>query len=213
MRIRINFSKTEIIKFTSHLDLYRAWERTLRRAELPLAFSQGFKPHAHINLACALPLGFTSDNDLVDIWLARKIDIEEIRQRLTQAVPPGIVVKSVEEISLQSPSLQKQLRASEYLVTLLQKHECINEEITKLLNEETILRQRNKKEYDLRPLILALVILSEDSFGRQQIKMTLQARESATGRPEEVLLSLGIDPTTTLVHRTRLLLSESPELS
>lgn len=211
MRIRINFSKTEIIKFTSHLDLYRAWERTLRRAELPLAFSQGYKPHAHINLACALPLGFTSDNDLVDIWLARYIEIKEIHHRLTQAVPPGIVIKSVEEISLQSPSLQKQLIASEYMVTLLQKNELIYEEITKLLNEETILRQRNRKEYDLRPLILALDLLPEDSFGRQQIKMTLQARENATGRPEEVLLSLGIDPTTALVHRTRLLLSESPE--
>lgn len=211
MRIRINFSKTEVIKFTGHLDLYRAWERTLRRAALPLAYSQGFKPHAHINLGCALPLGFTSENDLVDIWLARDIALEEIHQRLTLAVPPGIVIKSVEEISLQSPSLQKILNASEYLVTLLQHADGLEEKISQLLNEETNLRQRNKKEYDLRPLILELWLLPEDASGRQQIKMILLARENATGRPEEVLLSLGIDPTATLVHRQGLVLSGSSE--
>ncbi len=211
MRIRINFSKTEIIKFTSHLDLYRAWERTLRRAELPLAYSHGFKPHAHINLACALPLGFTSENDLVDIWLDKDIALDDIHQRLAQAVPPGVLINSIEEIPLQMPSLQKLLKASEYIVTLLQNIAELPEEIDKLLNMDAVWRERNQKKYDLRPLILELVLLSEDPSGRQQINMILQARESATGRPEEVLLSLGIDPTTTLVHRHRLVLVDSPE--
>jgi len=213
MRIRINFSKTEIIKFTGHLDLYRAWERTLRRAELPLAYSQGFKPHAHINLACALPLGFTSENDLVDIWLAKDLAVDEIFHRLTQAVPPGIVIKLVEEIPLQAPSLQKQLKASNYIITLLQHSDELLEEIDKLLKTETFLRQRNHKEYDLRPLILDIGLLPDDTFGRQQITMTLQARESATGRPEEVLLSLGIDPTTTLIHRQYLILNDFTDKS
>jgi radical SAM-linked protein len=207
MRIRINFSKTEIIKFTGHLDLYRAWERTLRRAALPLAYSQGFKPHPHINLACALPLGFTSENDLVDIWLDKDLSLQEIHERLTQAVPPGIVINSVEDIPLQTPSLQKQLTASDYIVTLLQPVELLAQEIDKLLSQAVIERERNEKKYDLRPLILELTILPNDPSGNQQMKMTLQARESATGRPEEVLLSLGIDPTTTLVHRQHLVLT------
>ncbi|MBN1535090.1 MAG: DUF2344 domain-containing protein [Anaerolineales bacterium] len=209
MRIRIIFSKTEIIRFTSHLDLYRAWERTLRRAELPLAFSQGFKPHAHINLACALPLGFTSENDLVDIWLARDMTLDEIYQRLTQAVPPGIVIHSVEEIPYQAPSLQKQLTASEYLVTLLLHEDELAEKLERLQKQKVIMRQRKNKEYDLRPLILEISLLPEDTSGRQQIKMTLKARESATGRPEEVLLSLGIEPTTALFHRRHLILMDT----
>jgi radical SAM-linked protein len=211
MRIRINFSKTETIKFTSHLDLYRAWERTLRRAELPLAYSQGFKPHPHINLACALPLGFTSENDLVDIWLDKDIALDIITKKLCQAVPPGITIKSVEEIPPQIPSLQKQLLASEYIVTLPQPVERLSEEIDALLSQEVIERERNEKKYDLRPLILKLSILPNDPSGRHQLQMTLQAKESATGRPEEVLLSLGIDPMTALVHRQHLILRIFPE--
>jgi radical SAM-linked protein len=211
MRIRINFSKTETIKFTSHLDLYRAWERTLRRAALPMAYSQGFKPHPHINLACALPLGFTSENDLVDIWLDKDIALDVIHDRLCQAVPPGIIVKSIEEIPPQTPSLQKQLIASEYVVTLPQQVDQLSEEIDQLLSQEVIERERNEKKYNLRPLIHELSILPNDFFGRQQIKMTLQAQESATGRPEEVLLSLGIDPLAAFVHRQRLVLRIFPE--
>ncbi len=211
MRIRINFSKTEIIKFTSHLDLYRAWERTLRRAALPMAYSQGFKPHPHINLACALPLGFTSENDLVDIWLDKDISLDIIIDRLSQAVPPGIVIKSVEEISPQTPSLQKQLVASEYVVTLPQQFDNLSQDIDRLLSLDVIERERNEKKYNLRPLIYELSILPNNTAGKPQIKMTLQAKEGATGRPEEVLLSLGIDPLAALVHRVHLILINFPE--
>ena len=60
MRIRVTFAKTEPMRFTSHLDLFRAWERTFRRAGLPILFSQGYNPRPRMQLAAALPLGFTS---------------------------------------------------------------------------------------------------------------------------------------------------------
>ena len=69
MRIRVTFSKTYHMRYTSHLDVHRTWERTLRRARLPLAYSQGFNPRPKINLAAALPLGFTSDCEIVEFWL------------------------------------------------------------------------------------------------------------------------------------------------
>lgn len=209
MRIRVNFSKTEAIKYSSHLDLYRAWERMLRRAELPLSYSKGFKPHPHINLACALPLGFTSENDLVDIWLEKTFPENEIHQRLVHAAPPGISIHSVKEISPQTPSLQKQLIASEYIITLLNSVAELPGKVNLLKNNESIWRERNGKKYDLRPLILEITPLQETSSGRQQLIVKLRAQENATGRPEEILLSMGVDPLNTLIHRQKLILDEN----
>jgi radical SAM-linked protein len=69
MRIQITFSKTGAMRFTGHLDLHRAWERTFRRAALPLAYSQGYNPRPKMNLASALPLGFTSECEVIDVRL------------------------------------------------------------------------------------------------------------------------------------------------
>jgi radical SAM-linked protein len=69
MRLRITFAKTEAMRFTGHLDLHRTWERCFRRARLPLAYTQGFNPHPRLNLAAALPLGFTSQGEMIDAWL------------------------------------------------------------------------------------------------------------------------------------------------
>ena len=66
------------MRFTGHLDLHRAWERTFRRAGLPLAYSQGFNPHPRLNLASALPLGFTSEGEVIDVWLEQDLaDLSE----------------------------------------------------------------------------------------------------------------------------------------
>ena len=69
MRIRIVYSKADSLKYTGNLDLQKIWERLLRRANLPLAYSQGFHPQPRINQGCPLPLGFIGENEMVDIWL------------------------------------------------------------------------------------------------------------------------------------------------
>ena len=207
MRIRINFSKTEIIKYTSHLDLYRAWERTLRRAELPLAYSKGFKPHPHINLACALPLGFTSENDLVDIWLEQDIYLEEISRRLIKAAPPGIEIKSVFEIPIQTSSLQKQLKACEYLVTLLEKASDLPDKLAELLASESLWRERNDKKYDLRGAMEKLppgaaVLLAFDNDGPgEKLAEEIKAIAPVGRDVRRVLPDVGKDWNEALKHR------------
>ncbi|HLE27799.1 MAG TPA: TIGR03936 family radical SAM-associated protein, partial [Anaerolineales bacterium] len=68
-RLRLTFAKTAAMKFSGHLDLHKTWERTLRRARLPLAYSQGFNPQPRLQLASALPLGFTSECEVLDAWM------------------------------------------------------------------------------------------------------------------------------------------------
>src|SRR5512139_1400872 len=100
------------MRFTSHLDLHKSWERTLRRAGLPLAYSQGFSPHPHINLASALPLGFTGEAEIIDIWLEQELPIAEVQALLEPALPPGIQLVSMVEMDGHRPSLQTELQAS-----------------------------------------------------------------------------------------------------
>ena len=204
MRVRITFAKTDAMRFTSHLDLYRTWERWLRRARLPLAYSQGFRPHAHINLASALPLGFTSGQEVVDIWLESESPASEIESALNHAAPPGIQILCVEALDDRAPTLQKQLEASDFMITFLDPLPDLETRLEALLACDALPRQRRGKDYDLRPLILSIELLAPDGQGRQGLLARLAAHEGATGRPEELILALGAEPESCRVHRERL---------
>ena len=79
MRIRITFAKQGPLRYTGHLDLHKLWERAARRAELPLAYSQGFHPQPKMNIAAALPLGFSSRCEVMDMKLEHEIQLERLR--------------------------------------------------------------------------------------------------------------------------------------
>jgi radical SAM-linked protein len=202
MRLRITFAKTDEMRFTGHLDLHRTWERIFRRAGLPLAYSQGFHPQPRINLASALPLGFTSEAEIADVWLEEQLSLQQVREALVPALPPGLKLINVQEADLHGPSLQTLVTASEYVVTLLDPVDKLDERLTELLNESSLPRERRNKQYDLRPLILELARLPDDEQGRGCLKMRLAAEDGATGRPEEVLNALDITPEAARVHRT-----------
>lgn len=204
MLIRIAFSKTEAMRYTGHLDLHRTWERTLRRTGLGLAYTQGFKPHPRINLGCALPLGFTSEAELVDIHLETEMAVDTVAEMLARAAPPGIEIHKVEVLPPGSATLQSQIQAAEYVLTLLEPIENLEERIKSLLEANELPRHRQGKAYDLRPLIHELRELDRPRKSAQRVFVRLSAREGATGRPEEVILALGGKPEATRAHRTRL---------
>ena len=204
MRLRITFAKTEEMRFTGHLDLHRTWERIFRRAGLPIAYSQGFHPQPRINLASALPLGFTSQAEIADIWLEEIRPLEQVSEALIQALPPGLTLVDTSSVEMSAPSLQTQVIASEYIVTLLDPVDKLNERLKEVVTAASLPRERRGKKYDLRPLIEELVRIADDKQGRACLKMRLAAQEGATGRPEEVLNALDVAPEAARVHRTRL---------
>ena len=204
-RLRITFAKTEAMRFTGHLDLHRAWERSFRRAGLPLAYTQGFNPHPRINLASALPLGFTSDCELVDVWLKRPVPLVEVQSALERALPPGIKALKIEQVDLRLPALQTELFASEYVLTFLDPAPELETRRVALLQAESIPAQRRGKPYDLRVLVLDLQPGEDDDSGCQRLLARLAAREGAVGRPEELASELGCDPLALRVHRRALL--------
>lgn len=202
MRIRITFTKQGALRYTGHLDLHRVWERAARRAELPLAYSQGFHPQPKMNMAAALPLGFSSRCEVLDMKLEHDVPLDELPTRINATLPPGLQVVHVEQVDARAPALQTQVVSSEYEVTLMEPIDAseLQSRIDALTETKTIPRERRGKMYDLRPLIEALNLLPD---GR--IFMRLAAREGATGRPEEVLDVLGIAFEGTRIERTRLI--------
>ena len=224
MRIRITFSKQGALRYTGHLDLHKLWERAARRAELPLAYSQGFHPQPKMNLASALPLGFSSRCEMLDMRLEREIALDGLPERLNNTLPTGIQVLSVEQVEERAPALQTQVVSAEYEVRMIDPSSPLTvraaasaditvrdgsagfgadlkRRIESVMESESIHRTRRGKQYDLRPLIEALDVLDD------KIVMKLAAREGATGRPEEVLDILGIAFEETRIERTHLFFS------
>jgi radical SAM-linked protein len=201
MRIRITFAKLGALRYTGHLDLHKLWERAARRAELPLAYSQGFHPQPKMNIASALPLGFSSRCEVLDMRLEHDIPLEGLREKLQGTLPTGIQVMVVESVADSAPTLQTEVLSAEYEVVLTEASFSseMKRQIESVMATESIIRTRHGKEYDLRPLIEELDVLND------RIVMKLAAREGATGRPEEVLDVLGIAFEETRIERTRLI--------
>lgn len=205
IKVRITYTKMGWLKYTSNLDVQKLWERAIRRARLPLAYSQGYHPKPKMNLAAPLPLGFTSSAELVDIWFTEEIDPAEIQQRLAGMFPAGIEIQKVEQIELSGASLQSLVAAGDYYIELRINLpiEELEKRVAAVLQSETLLRTRRGNAYDLRPLIEDLRILDNTHLSTR-----LTMLPKATGRPEEVLEVMQIDPNDARIERTALILAE-----
>lgn len=210
MRLRITFSKEGWLIYSSHLDLMRVWERALRRAAVPLAYSGGFNPRPKLQLARALPLGHVGEAELIDIFLDEPVSQADLAKSLVPVLPEGLSIREIKEIKRGAPAMQTQVIATEYrvIVDWEPSEADASGRIEELLARPVIPARRRGKEYDLRPLIEALR-LDEVRDGEAVLRMRLSARPGATGRPETVLESLGLGDAFARYHRTRVILEDS----
>jgi len=210
-RLRMTFVKGEAIKYISHLDLARVWERAFRRAGLPLIYSQGFTPHPKFALGAALPVGLTSGAEVLDVWLSPPLPPEVCVQRLSAQLPAGLSIIRAWEVDLALPSLQSCMRWAEYHVTLCsdRARADIEQRVARFLAAETLPRQRLHKgkmrTYDLRPLVARLALVEGDEV---QLDMRLASSSEATGRVDEVLAELGLQEVVCAIERTQLIWEE-----
>ncbi len=205
-RFRITFSKGEPLKYTSHLDLMRIWERSLRRAGAPLAYSSGFNPRPKLQLAAALPLGHTGEAEWLDALLEEAVRVDDLGQALAPALPRGLTVRQVHGVDLKEPALQTRIISAEYRVTVEwdESPEDIKARIEHMLATPELMHERRGQQHDLRPLIEQLWL--EQADGCQiALMMRLTARQGATARPEAVLQTLGMAGASPSYHRLRLI--------
>ncbi|MFC1968488.1 TIGR03936 family radical SAM-associated protein [Chloroflexota bacterium] len=210
-RLRLRFCRGERVKYITHLDLMRCWERTLRRARMPLAYSEGFSPHPRMSLAVPLPLGVTSEAELMDIFLTRWVSTTLFIRAVGQQLPPGIDMLEAWIMAQGIPSLQSQVRFAEYKVEVEshQSQEEVESSLHALLSTKHLPWQHSRdtgvRHYDLRALIDRLWVIDwRESWCTLGMKLRCDNRGS--GRPEQVAAALGFhDPKA--IHRTKLMLA------
>ena len=207
-RIRMTYAKLGNLRFIGHLDLQRLFERALRRTNLPLKYTQGFNPHLRINLASALPLGFIGEAEQMDFWLDQEIPLEEIAARMGASLPAELILKDLQTIDNQLPSLQASLLASEYEITLPVglDMQLLHSQISNLLAQPTIPVERRKKTVDLKGMVIDWRLTTIETDLVLNLKMKSTAQEN--GRPDEFLGLLQIDPAECQINRTKLTFSE-----
>ena len=213
-RLRIRFRRGEEVKYISHLDLMRLWQRAFNRAGISLAYSAGFHPHPRISLAVPLALGITGDAELMDIVVDKWVSPHSLATAVSEQLPPGIEIQQVFPLPLTIPSLQSQVRHAEYRVELEtdKGQKEIESAITSLLALEHLPWQHQRdtgpRHYDLRALIDDLWLI-DCHPGSCTIGMRLRCDNSGSGRPEQVSAALGFEHYPPSVNRTRLILKTS----
>jgi len=118
-KVRLRYTKRGRLRFTSHRDFARAFERALRRAQVPMAYSAGFHPHPKISYIGAAPTGVASEAEFVEIGLQCQVEVETLRKALDQALPDGIdVIEAVAVAAEGAGSLAERMQASQWRVEL-----------------------------------------------------------------------------------------------
>lgn len=215
-RLRLTFAKKQPIKYIAHLDLALAWERALRRARIPMAYSQGFNPRPKMQFASGLPLGSTGQAELLDIVVSRPLDPADVLEAIRPKLPAGIVLHTVEEIPVKAPATQQLVREAEYRVTVETDRAAndLNQRIAALLAAEEIITARKRKKrienINIRPWIHELRIESI-AAGDVVFYMRLTAGQFGNLRPEHVLEALGLGENWASYDRTRLIMDDVPD--
>jgi len=210
-RLRTRFCRGQEVKFISHLDILRLWQRALHRAGISLAYSEGFSPHPRISLAAPLPIGVTSQAELMDILCTKWVSPHFFTATVSQQLPPGIEILQVYQVALTMPSLQSQVRYAEYRVEVETEkgQKDIESTLTELLSMKHLPWQHQRdtgtRNYDLRALIDDLWLI-DGHGGYCTLGMRLRCDNSGSGRPEQVTTALGFTHHPQSIHRTTLIL-------
>ncbi len=210
-RLRVRFSRGDEVKYISHLDIMRLWERALRRAGIPLAYTEGFSPHPRLSLAAPLVVGVTSEAELMDIFSTKPVSPHWFSGAVSQQLPPGIKILEVYQMAPDMPSLQSQVGYAEYKVEMAteKKRDDILLAIDSLLSAKSLPWQHQRdvgtRHYDLRALIDDIWLIDWRE-GHVTIGMRLRCDNSGSGRPEQVISALGFTRHPEAVCRTKLIL-------
>lgn len=200
----VRFSKTGTICYTSHLDIMRLFNRTIKRAGIKLAYSQGFNPHPKMVFAQPLSLGYTGMNEYIEIETTEDHEPGYIAEKLAGLMPPGLDIKGCERMEEGRRTLAAMTVAAEYMIEipLGRPIEMSDEEIAEFYMGQdriiTIKKQKKKKEpveIDIRPMIRQLQVSQQD--GGIIIDVVLDSGSISNLSPELLIKTfvekLGID--------------------
>lgn len=211
-RIRARFRKGERVRHISHLDVLRYWERAIRRADLPLLYSQGFTPHPKIAFAAPLPLGFIGEGEIMEVLLEERVPLDRFAAALTAQTTPDLELRDVTEVALGLPALPTLLHWADYRLALdgVAPGDARESANAFLATETFPWRQEREgkkaREYDLRAGVALLAIA--DEAGGAVAEARLSCGQELTVRPEQLVAALFPDAAVERYVRAGLVLEE-----
>lgn len=212
MRFRIKYRKSGWTVYLGHLEMLRLWQRAMRRAGLPLAYSHGFNPHPRLSFGPALAVGIEGLAEYLDVELAVPLSGEEIKERLGAELPVGLELLLVLPVADGAPALTAVINAAAYRVAWDEPRdaETMRERVSVLLAAPVVEVVRSSKEgtgvKDIRPGVYRLDVLDNGS-----LDMLLECSAKGAVRPEEVLQALHLGGTYRLT-RTGLFIRQNGSL-
>jgi radical SAM-linked protein len=193
-RVRVRYAKRGRLRFTSHRDFSRAFERALVRARIPVAYSSGFNPHPRISYAGAAPTGAASEAEYLELGLAEVVEPQEVRAALDEALPGGLDV--LEVVESRGGSLADLLEASSWRITVpgLAPEEAADAVRKFLAAPEVPVERMTKKglrTFDCRAAVVSLTARSgpSDAEGCAILEVVLR-HGTPSVRPDDVLAGL-----------------------
>ena len=196
-RLRVRYAKRGRARFTSHRDFGRAFERALRRAGVPMAYSSGFSPHPRISYANASPTGAASEAEYLEIGLAEQCDPAKVQVALDAALPPGLDV--VEVVPSPPGALADLLTGSRWAVDLVGvEPAAVQQAVGRLLAEESVQVERMTKNglrhFDARAAVVSLALdeaAATDAAGSPTVRLLVTLEHTVPAvRPDDVLAAL-----------------------
>lgn len=189
-RLRLRYAKRGRLRFSSHRDFQRAFERALRRAEVPMAYSAGFSPHPKVSYANAAPTGTASEAEYVEIGVARACDPAALRTALDEALPPGLDV--LEVVEARTPDFASRLEASIWQVELPgMAPEEVDPAVATFLEASEVTVERLTKNgvrsFDARGAVVSLASAGEPDCA---ILTVVVRHGTPSVRPDDVLSAL-----------------------
>ena len=181
-RLRVRFAKVGRVRWTSHRDVARMWERALRRGRVPVAYTAGFSPRPQISFGLALPTGCESLAEYLDLALDEVVSPEDLWATVGGLLPDGVSVMAAATLEAGAPSLQQEVTSCSWLVTVpgVEMAE-LEAAVARTMAASSLPVHRQRKgrtvEDDLRPSVLAL-----------------EARAPAQGSPPSVTAELATSP-------------------
>ena len=193
-RLRIRYAKRGRLRFTSHRDFSRAFERALVRAAVPMAYSSGFNPHPRISYAGAAPTGSASEAEYLEIGLREVLDPSELLQRLDEALPPGLDV--VEVVGSAGGALADRLEASLWRISVpgASRSELEEAVVQFLARDEVVVERMTKKgvrDFDARGAVVTLRVADITDKDDECATLEVVLRHgSPSVRPDDVLAGI-----------------------
>lgn len=210
IRYRVRFGKTDLLRWISHRDLARLWERLLRRAGLVLSMTEGFHPKPRVGFPSALALGVESLDEVVEIDLAEELTAQALLERLEADQQPGLTIKSVTRLA--EGMSKAQLNSSDYTFSVVEgiSPAAIKTAIDTLLAKESVSVERKKKTLTVK----VAEQITQLELNGDVINLRLAASQAASLRPGDVLELLGFGDWVelgTLIRRISVELKQEPD--